>query len=94
MNLRQQLDVIMPGWDRWYGSVFDAACDLGLIRARVCAPSSLLLANRHAGVTSEAVRAFREKWAVEDDPLDPGQPPSGDASSAEALPGDPFDPDS
>jgi hypothetical protein len=84
MNLRQQLDVIMPGWERWYGSVFDAASDLGLIRARVCAPSSLMLSHRHAGITSEAVRAFREKWAVEEDPLEPWQPP----------PGDPLDPDS
>jgi hypothetical protein len=68
MNLREQLDRIMPGWERWYPSVFDAACDLGLIRARVCAPSSLLLSNRHAGVNSEAMQSFRERWAIEHDP--------------------------
>lgn len=59
----------MPGWERWYPNVFEAACDLGLIRARVCAPSSLLLSNRHAGITSEAIEAFRRKWDVEYDPL-------------------------
>lgn len=68
MNLREQLDRIMPGWERWYPSVFDAACDLGLIRARVCAPSSLLLSNRHAAVNSEAMQSFRERWAIEHDP--------------------------
>jgi hypothetical protein len=71
MSLRDRLDSIMPGWDRWYPSVFDAAVDLGLLRARVCSPSSLLLSNRHAGVQQEAVQAFREKWYVEDDPLAP-----------------------
>ena len=68
MSLREQLDNIMPGWERWYPSVFDAACDLGLIRARVCSPSSLLLSNRHAAVQNEALQAFRERWAIEYDP--------------------------
>lgn len=68
MSLRDQLDVLLPGWERWYPSVFDAACDLGLIRARVCPPSQLLLSNRHAGINSEAIEAFRERWAIEYDP--------------------------
>jgi hypothetical protein len=74
MSLRRQLDALMPGWERWYPSVFDAARDLGLIRARVCPPSQLLLSNRHAGITSEAIESFRKKWQVEYDPLvdDPG----------------------
>jgi hypothetical protein len=55
MSLREKLDVIMPGWERWYPSVFDAAHDLGLIRARVCPPSQLMLSNRHAGIQSEAI---------------------------------------
>lgn len=75
MTLREQLDRIMPGWERWYPSVFDAACDLGLIRARVCAPSSLLLSNRHAGVNSEAMQSFRERWAIEHDPQLDGDVP-------------------
>jgi hypothetical protein len=74
MSLRRQLDALMPGWDRWYPSVFDAARDLGLIRARVCPLSQLLLSNRHAGVTSEAIEAFRRKWEVEYDPLVDGPP--------------------
>lgn len=58
----------MPGWERWYPSVFDAAHDLGLIRARVCPPSQLLLSNRHSGINGEAVQAFRERWGIEYDP--------------------------
>jgi hypothetical protein len=68
VNLREQLDRVMPGWERWYPSVFDAAADLGLIRARVCPPSQLLLSNRHSGINSEALQAFRERWAIEYDP--------------------------
>ena len=68
MSLRDRLDVIMPGWERWYPSVFDAAQDLGLIRARVCPPSQLMLSNRHAGIQSEAIEAFRKRWAIEHDP--------------------------
>jgi hypothetical protein len=33
-----------------------------VIRARVCAPSSLLLSRRHAVIYGEAVQAFRERW--------------------------------
>lgn len=79
MSLRDKLDVIMPGWERWYPSVFDAAQDLGLIRARVCPPSQLMLSNRHAGINSEAIEAFRRRWAIEYDPQvdgPPQQPPS------------------
>lgn len=94
MSLRDRLDSIMPGWDRWYPSVFDAAVDLGLLRARVCPPSQLLLSNRHAGVQQEAVQAFREKWYVEDDPL---APPGSEAAETSAKPaggrGSPGDPE-
>ena len=76
VNLREQLDRIMPGWERWYPSVFDAACDLGLIRARVCPPSSLLLSNRHASVLGEALQSFRERWAIEHDPQVDGRQPA------------------
>ena len=66
MNLREQVDRLLPGWESWYPSLFEAAQDLGLIRARVCAPSSLLLSSRHASVQSEALQAFRERWSVEE----------------------------
>jgi hypothetical protein len=68
MNLREQVDSLLPGWESWYPSLFDAACDLGLIRARVCSLSSLLLSNRHASVQNEAIQSFRQQWSVEDDP--------------------------
>jgi hypothetical protein len=67
MTLKEQVEQLLPDWESWYPSLFDAARDLGLIRARVCDPGSLLLSNRHAGVNSEAVRAHREQWSVEED---------------------------
>ena len=62
MTLREQVEALLPNWEVWYPSLFHAAEDLGVIRARVCSPSSLLLSNRHAAVQSEALRAYREKW--------------------------------
>jgi hypothetical protein len=67
-NLREQVEALLPTWQSWYPSLFDAAEDLGLIRARVCAPSMLMLSNRHASVQSEALQAFKEQWCVEDEP--------------------------
>ena len=68
MTLREQVEQLLPDWESWYPSLFDAARDLGVIRARVCDPGSLLLSNRHAGVASEAARAHREQWSIEDEP--------------------------
>jgi|SRR5512138_1691639 hypothetical protein len=68
LSLREQVELLLPAWQSWYPSLFDAAADLGLIRARVCAPSSLMLSNRHASVQSEAMQAFKEQWSVEDEP--------------------------
>jgi len=62
MTLREQVERLLPGWRRWYPSLFDAANDLGLIRARICAPDSLLLSKRHASVRRAAEDAHREKW--------------------------------
>ena len=66
MSLRDQVEVLLPNWQSWYPSVFDAALDLGIIRARVCSPGSLLLSQRHASVYNEAVQAFRNQWSVEE----------------------------
>jgi hypothetical protein len=62
MNLREHVEELLPNWERWYPSLFDAASDLGLIRARVCDPNSLLLTNRHARLRQRAEDAHREKW--------------------------------
>jgi hypothetical protein len=62
MTLREEVERVLPNWERWYPSLFDAARDLGLIRARVCDPSSLLLSSRHAGITRAAEDAHREQW--------------------------------
>jgi len=66
MSLRDNVEAIFPEWERWYPSLFDAAADLGVIRARVCPPSQLLLSRRHAAIHSEAVQAFRERWNAVD----------------------------
>jgi hypothetical protein len=62
MTLREQVDELLPSWRSWYPSLFDAAADLGLIRARVCSPDSLLLSKRHASVQTAAEAAHRQKW--------------------------------
>jgi hypothetical protein len=64
MSLRDQVDALLPGWESWYPNVFDAAVDLGILRARVCAPGSLMLSRRHASIYNEALQAFREQWSV------------------------------
>ena len=68
MSLRDNVEAILPEWERWYPSLFDAAADLGVIRARVCPPGSLLLSRRHSAIRDEAVRAFRERWNALDEP--------------------------
>lgn len=73
-SLREQVELLLPDWESWYPSLFDAARDLGVIRARVCDPGSLLLSNRHAGVNSEAARAYREQWSIEEEPAAGGPP--------------------
>ena len=62
MNLREQVERLLPAWERWYPSLFDAASDLGLIKAQVCDPGSLLLSKRHENVRKKAEEAHREKW--------------------------------
>ena len=62
VKLQEQVEALLPSWRRWYPSLFDAATDLGLLRARVCSPDSLLLSNRHARVQRTAEKAHREKW--------------------------------
>ncbi len=68
MSLRRQVEEIFPEWERWYPSLFDAAVDLGVIRARVCDPSSLLLSNRHASVRAAAEQEHRRRWSAEENP--------------------------
>ncbi len=84
MNLREQVESLLPSWESWYPSLFDAAYDLGLIRARVCDPSSLLLSNRHAAVQGEALQAFRERWSVEEP-----EEAAVDSRPAPSIPGHP-----
>jgi len=68
MNLREQVESLLPNWRTWYPSLFDAAVDRGILRARVCDPSTLLLQRRHEGVRAAAEQAHRKKWNAEGDP--------------------------
>jgi hypothetical protein len=68
MSLRQEVEAVLPNWRTWYPSLFDAAVDLGILRAQVCDPSSLLLQNRHSAVRAEAAQAHREKWSASENP--------------------------
>jgi len=61
-SLRAQVDKLLPNWRSWYPSLFHAAEDLGLIRARVCSLDSLMLSSRHAGIQNQALQAHREQW--------------------------------
>ena len=65
-SLREEVENLLPNWRSWYPSLFDAAVDLGVLRARVCDPSSLLLSNRHAAVRASAELAHRRKWSAEE----------------------------
>ncbi len=62
MTLRDEVEALLPNWERWYPSLFDAASDLGVILPEVCDPKSLLLTHRHAKVRQRAEDAHREKW--------------------------------
>ncbi len=66
MTLRERVEEIFPDWAHWYPSLFDAAVDLGVIRARVCDPASLLLSNRHAGVRAAAEHEHRKRWSADE----------------------------
>lgn len=62
MSLRKDVETLLPNWESWYPSLFDAAVDLGVIKAQVCSPSQLLLSRRHSAVHSQAIEAHRENW--------------------------------
>jgi hypothetical protein len=62
LTLRQQVELLLPAWQSWYPSVFAAAEDLGLIRARVCPPGQLMLSARHASIRSDAEQHHRDRW--------------------------------
>ncbi len=62
MTLKEQVENLLPNWERWYPSLFDAASDLGLIKAQVCDPNSLLLTRRHHKIRQRAEDAHREQW--------------------------------
>ena len=66
MSLREKVEKMLPNWERWYPSLFDAASDLGIIKAEVCDPDSLNLVRRHRKVRQRAEAAHIEKWGGKD----------------------------
>jgi len=64
-SLKDQVEELLPNWRSWYPSLFHAAEDLGIIRARVCSPDSLNLSKRHQSVVDQAKAAHREQWGGE-----------------------------
>jgi len=62
MSLRNQVEDLLPNWERWYPSLFDAASDLGLIKPEVCDLGTLLLSTRHSKIRQRATDAHRKKW--------------------------------
>jgi len=67
MTLREQVEALLPNWRSWYPSLFHAAEDLGVIRARVCSPDDLNLSRRHQSITDQAKAAHREQWGGSED---------------------------
>ena len=65
VSLRDEIEQLLPSWRTWYPNVFDAARDLGLIRARVCSPDSLLLSKRHSKIRQSANQEHLKKWGGE-----------------------------
>ena len=82
-SLRDQVDELLPNWHSWYPSLFDAAHDLGILRARVCDLSSLVLSKRHANIYNEAVQSFREQWSVEEPEQSEDTPEPREADSSD-----------
>ena len=62
VSIRDKVEQTLPNWRSWYPSVFHAAEDLGLIRAQVCDPNSLMLNKRHSAIQNQALEAHREQW--------------------------------
>jgi hypothetical protein len=61
-HIKKQVERLLPNWRSWYPSLFHAAEDLGVIRAQVCSPDSLMLSSRHSAVHSQALEAHRDQW--------------------------------
>ena len=61
-NVKKQVEALLPNWRTWYPSLFHAAEDLGVIRAKVCPPDSLMLSSRHSSVHSQALDAHHDQW--------------------------------
>jgi hypothetical protein len=61
-SIKDEVEKKLPNWRSWYPSLFHAAEDLGIIRARVCSPDDLMLSSRHSGIHNQALEAHREQW--------------------------------
>ncbi len=60
--LKERVEKILPKWKSWYANPFDAATDLGLLKATVSDPDSLNLNKRHSRIRQQAKSLERELW--------------------------------
>ena len=72
MSLREKVEKLLPNWESWYPTLFEAARDLGVIRAEVCDPNTLLLTRRHRRIAQQAEEMHKENWGGKD--LEPKAP--------------------
>jgi hypothetical protein len=66
VNLKEQVEKLLPNWQNWYATVFEAAVDLGLVKESHTKESDLDLRKRHKSIRREAENQFRKKWNIDD----------------------------
>lgn len=67
MNLKEEVEKLLPNWQNWYGTVFEAAVDLGLVKESRAKESDLDLRKRHKNIRRDAEQQFRKKWNIGND---------------------------
>ena len=60
ITLKERVEKILPKWKSRYANPFDAATDLGLLKATVSDPDSLNLNKRHSRIRQQAKSLERE----------------------------------
>ena len=61
--LKERVEKILPKWKSWYANPFDAATDLGLLKATVSDPDSLNL-NKRIHVFVNKLSLLSESYGV------------------------------
>ena len=67
ITLKERVEKILPKWKSRYANPFDAATDLGLLKATVSDPDSLNLNKRHSRIRQQADNFQSELWGGSND---------------------------